>query len=56
MFGWNAQIAKDENDYRIQIETDDFSKYKVIEEICHGLVDGTFVLERLERFLKDLRN
>ena len=34
---WKSQVAK--GDYRIQFETDDYEKYKIVEKACCDMID-----------------
>ena len=42
---WKSQAA--EGDYRIQFETDDYEKFKIVERACCAAID----LEKLKRFV-----
>lgn len=44
---WNSQVAK--GDYRIQFETDDYEKYKIVEKACCAVIDcGTDTDDKLK--------
>ena len=42
---WKSQAA--EGDYRIQFETNDYEKFKIVERACCAAID----LEKLKRFV-----
>lgn len=38
MFSWKSQSTK--GDYKIQIETDDLERYKMVENFCQNMIDN----------------
>ena len=40
MFEWKSQTCRGENDYRLQIVTDDPVKYKAVEAFVQVLIDS----------------
>ena len=40
MFEWKSQTCRGENDYRLQIVTDDPAKYKAVEALAQVLIDA----------------